>query len=396
MRTSRTLVWSAWLIASLFYAYQYILRVMPNIMLSEMMEQFGMDAAIFGQFSGAYYLGYCMMHLPLGVLLDRYGPRSVMSVCTVLTVIGLLPLLFATHWAYPILGRFLVGAGSSAAILGAFKVIRFAFKEHQFARVLSFTVTIGLIGALYGGAPVSYLCHAYGNQAVILLLAGAGLLLAATTYAVTPAVAIEHKGSVLKDVKDVLSDSRVWAVSCLAGCLVGPLEGFADAWGSSFLKRVYGFDAMSANATLSLMYIGMCFAPVLSRIAEKTGRYLETIIASGALMFAVFVVLLMGGFNELSMKIAFFISGICCAYQILAIYKASSYVSERISGLTTALANMIIMSFGYIFHSAIGVIIKTSACYGEKASFIYGISFIPIMSAIGILGFCLLAYTERK
>ena len=65
--TSRTLAWGVWIIASVFYAYQYILRVMPNIMLSDIMQQFGISAATFGQFSGVYYIGYSLMHLPIGV-----------------------------------------------------------------------------------------------------------------------------------------------------------------------------------------------------------------------------------------------------------------------------------------------------------------------------------------
>src|ERR1700679_840885 len=98
---SRMIVWMVWIIASVFYAYQYILRVMPNIMLNDIMEQFHIGAATFGQFSGVYYIGYSLMHLPIGILLDRFGPRKVMSGCTLMTVVGLLPLIFASHWAYP-------------------------------------------------------------------------------------------------------------------------------------------------------------------------------------------------------------------------------------------------------------------------------------------------------
>src|ERR1700719_3201567 len=91
-----------WVVASVFYAYQYILRVMPNIMLDDIMQQFNINAATFGQFSGVYYIGYSLMHLPIGIMLDRYGPRKTMTGCILLTVMGLLPLIFAEHWAYPI------------------------------------------------------------------------------------------------------------------------------------------------------------------------------------------------------------------------------------------------------------------------------------------------------
>ena len=87
----RAIAWMVWIIASVFYAYQYILRVMPNIMLDDIMQQFQIGAATFGQFSGVYYIGYSAMHLPIGIMLDRFGPRKTMTGCILLTVIGLLP-----------------------------------------------------------------------------------------------------------------------------------------------------------------------------------------------------------------------------------------------------------------------------------------------------------------
>src|SRR5690349_22155978 len=98
---TRMVTWSIWIIASIFYAYQYILRVMPNIMLTDIMQKFSIDAALFGQFSGVYYIGYSLLHLPVGILLDRFGPRKIMTGCIFLTVIGLMPLIFSNHWAYP-------------------------------------------------------------------------------------------------------------------------------------------------------------------------------------------------------------------------------------------------------------------------------------------------------
>src|SRR5580704_8414274 len=122
-RHSNLTVWLMWSLASFFYAYQYILRVLPNIMMTDILEKFQIDASLFGQFSGFYYIGYAGMHIPVGILLDKYGPKWILPICMFFTVIGLLPLLYAEHWIYPILGRCLIGMGSSAAILGVFKII---------------------------------------------------------------------------------------------------------------------------------------------------------------------------------------------------------------------------------------------------------------------------------
>ncbi|KTD36060.1 major facilitator family transporter [Legionella nautarum] len=395
---TRIAAWGIWIIASLFYAYQYILRVMPNIMLDNFIQQFHIDTAVFGQFSGIYYLGYSLMHLPIGIMLDRFGPKKVMTGCILLTVIGLLPILFAEQWVYPMIGRALIGIGSSAAILGTFKIIRMAFKEQLFTRMLSFSVTIGLIGAIYGGGPVSYLCSSLGYKTVVQLFAFFGILLAALTYFIVPEIdKTNQSNSIMADIKRVLTNRQIIALCLLSGLMVGPLEGFADVWGSAFIKRVYGFDPTLASYLPSMIFIGMCFgAPVLSFIAEKANNYLAVIIGAGIAMMLVFLALISQQLTVNTMAIGFILVGVCSAYQILAIYKASTYLPESVAGITTAIANMIIMSFGYAFHTTIGLLINTFGGPSLSSAFIYGLSVIPLTLALAVIGFFALSYQERE
>lgn len=394
---SRTLAWMVWIIASIFYAYQYILRVMPNIMLNDIMAQFGISAATFGQFSGVYYIGYSLMHLPLGIMLDRYGPKKIMTVCILLTVVGLTPLLFADYWVYPIVGRFLIGLGSSAAILGIFKIVRMTFSEKHFSRMLSLSVTIGLIGAIYGGGPVSYMREILGYKFVIQIFAVAGLFLAALTYWVIPNINGSSEKTVLSDIKEVLSNGRVIWTCVFAGLMVGPLEGFADVWGTVFLKQVYGFEGPLAASMPSMIFIGMCFgSPLLSLIADKTGNYLATIIGAGIAMAACFACLLIWSLPSQAITLSFVLVGICCAYQILAIYKASTYVREQVAGLTTAVANMIIMIFGYAFHTVIGGVINFMGGPNAPQALMDGVTVIPLTLCLGTIGFVLLFVQESR
>ncbi|BCA96627.1 MFS transporter [Legionella antarctica] len=396
MTASRIGAWFVWIIVSIFYAYQYVLRVMPSIMMTDITQQFQIDAAVFGQFSGVYYLGYSLMHLPIGIMLDRFGPRKIMTGCILLTVVGLLPIIFAEHWIYPLVGRLLIGIGSSAAILGLFKIIRMTFREQHFPRMLSLSVMIGLLGAVYGGGPVSYLCHVLGYKVVVELFVVVGLMLAGITYFIVPEAEPAPHASVIANIKTVFTHRKVMLLCCFSGLMLGPLEGFSDVWGSGFLKQAYGFNVTTANYLPSMIFIGMCFgSPILSLIAEKTGYYFGTIIAAGAIMFLTFLALVAGVLTVTSITISFVLVGVCCAYQILAIYKVSSYVPENLAGLTTAIANMIIMSFGYAFHTVIGFIINTNGGTEVTQAFVYGIGVIPATLALGITGFFIVAYKEK-
>lgn len=396
MPKSRSIAWTMWFIVSVFYAYQYILRVMPNIMMNDILQQFHIDTTTFGQFSGIYYLGYSLMHLPIGIMLDRFGPKKILPICMIMTVIGLLPIIFAEYWVYPIIGRALIGMGSSAAILGSFKVIRLGFSEDHFTRMLSLTVTIGLIGAIYGGAPVNYMCATLGYKTVVTLFAGIGLALAFITYLIIPTVDATHKTTIIGDIKDVFGNTKVIIVCLLAGLMVGPLEGFADVWGTAYLKQNYGFDSTTAASLPSLIYIGMCFgSPLLSFIAEKSKYYFGTIVAAAFIMAASFFALTLGYTTINSMSVMFVVVGVCSAYQIIAIYKASTYVQEHVVGLTTAIANMIIMTFGYAFHSIIGLAINAMGGPQSTKAFTLGIIVIPTALVIGMVGFITLVIFER-
>lgn len=385
---SRVIAWAVWFIASIFYAYQYVLRVMPNILLNDIMEQFQLDAASFGQFSGIYYLGYSLMHLPIGIMLDRFGPKKVMSGSILISVLGLTPLLFATHWSYPILGRLLMGMGSSAAILGVFKVIRMTFVEARFARMLSFSATIGLIGAIYGGGPVSYLRENFGYESLIQMVALAGVCLACFTFFLIPNIEKSSNSTVFSDVKEVLLNRKVLVSSIFAGLMVGPLEGFADVWGTAFLKQTYGFDAALASKLPSMIFIGMCFgAPVLSFIAEKSKNYLGTILGSALIMSALFFLLCFSHLSKEMITASFLVVGICCAYQILTLYQATTYVRGSLAGLTTALVNMIIMIFGYAFHSIMGAIVNAAGGPNSSIALLSAVALIPVGLAIGAIGY---------
>lgn len=395
--SSRKVAWAMWIIASIFYAYQYILRVTPNIMFNEIMNQFSMDTAVFGQFSGIYYIGYSLIHLPIGIMLDRLGPKKVMTACILLTVIGLTPLLFSNNRLYPVIGRLLIGIGSSAAILGVFKIIRMTFSEKLFPKMLSISVTIGLIGAIYGGGPISYLKEVFGYQTVIQLFIATGIFLALITYWIVPEIKYTSKRDVFSDVKEVLGNRNVILCCVFAGLMVGPLEGFADVWGTIFLTNVYGFNETISASISSMIFIGMCFgSPVLTFIAEKVGNYFIAIIGSALLMALSFFLLLVGSLSSSILIVSFILVGIACAYQILSIYKASTFVREEIAGLTTAVVNMIIMIFGYVFHTAIGWLVNIMGGVHSSYALIFGISIIPIALCIGAGGFFLLLIREKQ
>lgn len=389
-----------WFLASVFYAYQYVIRVLPNVIMPQITEKFQADAGDFGQFSSAYYIGYALFHVPLGLMLDRMGPRMLLSGCVLLTALGVAPLLYAEHWIYAVVGRFLVGIGSSAAILGCFKIIRMSFPAARFTRMLGFSVTIGVLGGIYGGQPLYMLMAAFGWQHVITSTILLGAALALTLFLCVPATPpITGPAPVLlKDIGGLMKNPRVISLCIFGGLMVAPVEGFADAWGTSFLQAVYGFDPAISARLPSYIFLGMSLgATALSYLAEKTNAYYGVIASAAFLMCAGFSALL-GGYIHTHEAIALLLFGIgvLCAYQIPLIYKVSTFVPDHLTTTATGFTNMVLMLFGAFYHPIIGQAVllcwdgrmeQGLPLYSPEA-YAQGLSVIPLglgTAAVGVL-----------
>ncbi len=393
-----------WILASFFYAYQYVLRLLPNITMVDLMQQYQIDAQIFGQLNGLYYIAYALVHIPLGLMLDRIGPKIILPGCMLLCGLGLLPFIISDNWIYPCIGRVLIGVGSSGAILGIFKIIRIAYREELFAKMLGFSVTIGLVGAICGGWPVHWLLKHYGWQWTFKCLAMIAFMLAIMTWLMVPKVKT-IKTNITQDIKQIFSKPEILTICILAGLMVGPLEGFADGWSGQFLQVVYGLSDNLAATYPSMIFLGMGIgAPILPMLTRHQDHYYPMIALSAVMMAVCFLLLLSASLPVSLIGATLFVVGFFCAYQILAISKAGMVAGAHLAGLTTAMANMIIMPFGYLFHAGVGSVMTfvwdgqmiNGAPQYSVYDYASALSVIPITLTIAFVGFIALYVKKRN
>lgn len=396
-----------WFCITMFYCYQYILRALPNIIMPDIMDKYNVGATEFSSFAGMYYAGYVIVHIPIGILLSRFGARAILPMCIAITSIGLVPLAYFDNWTSVVIGRTLTGIGSSAAIVGALQIFRIIYPD-KFSRMLGIMVFFGLITVVYAGSPLANVIAIIGIDATIGVLLYSGIALAVFTYLLMPKSAGETShASIFTDIKATLGNPKIIVASLLAGFMVGPLEGFADAWGSAFMITVYDIEKSVADTITLSVFLGMCIGCiVLPYIADKTRMYFGVTISSGIVMILCFVHILSGNANADSLYYACLVTGVFCAYQVVIISKIATFVSEERSGVAAAIANMIIMAFGLLFHKFIGItldwqwdgtwkgqMIQGVRSYGTDA-FINSISIIPAATTIAVVGFIIMAMTN--
>lgn len=132
-----------WLFSVLFFAYQFILRLWPSLM----MQQFTIDATGFGLLASLYYYGYSGMQIPVAIMLDRFSARYVIFICTILCGISTLIFIYTSNWYLACLSRFLIGASSAVGFLGTSKVVSEWFPNNQYAKMIGFSFTVGADGS---------------------------------------------------------------------------------------------------------------------------------------------------------------------------------------------------------------------------------------------------------
>lgn len=394
----------SWLCITLFYCYQYILRVLPNVIMPDVIEQFHASALDFGVFAGQYYIGYIAIHIPIGILFTRFGSKIVLTISILLTTIGLIPIIYFDNWQLALWGRVITGIGSGASAVGAIQVFRILYPVH-FTRVLGYMVFFGTLTVVYVVSPLSALIAKFGMINIINALIYSGIILAIVTFCVMPKATEEtSRSNIWTDIKSVLCNYKILIISILAGMMVGGLEGFADAWGSAFLSNVYGVTKSAADAIVAKILLGMCAGCIIIPfIADYFRFHIGISIISGIVMILCFILLLQQLVPSNMLVAVCFIIGIFSAYQIAMISKISTFVSEERSSLAASIANMFIMSFGWVFHNSIGFMLDRldksivrsdteTAIYSDVA-LVKSISIIPWFMFVAVIGLsCFIIY----
>lgn len=393
----RCLPMAMWLLAVSFFTFQFILRLFPGLVVFQLMDQLSVDSTKFGIVMSAYYYGYAGLHIPMAALLDKYSPRIVMSVCAVLC--GISSLMFAhTHsFVMATFLRFMVGACSAAGILGSLKIASQWLDKKHYSKISGFTLTIALIGALYGGAPVSNLLDKFGYDFVNLALAIASAVIGVLLllFLRSPKVPEgEDEGHLsMKDFKSLIASPTIWILGIANLLMVGALEGFADVWGVQYLVNAYGMTKGTAAGLSSIIFIGMLSAgPVLGFLSNKINDFVG-IALCGLGIAALFWVLMFFRCADTNFLAAlFFAIGFFCGYQALIFAVCPKISTKKFLGVTTAFLNGMNMLGGSFFHTAIGCVMDM--CWNGARDtagspiytidgYNYALLIIPISSLIG-------------
>lgn len=416
MSTNRITPWVVWLIPISFCAFQFVLRLFPGNVQTELMTEFHVDATAFGTFAAAYYFGYAGLQIPMAILMEKYGPRIIITLSALLCALGCWLMVHTQTWEIAILSRFMIGVGSVVGFLGTTKVIVDWFPHQHHTKMIGMSMSIGLLGALYGGKPINLLVEQSDWHAVL-----SGLGIAAAVIGVLGFILIRSPRNTTVEPKKVGSDkpvswfaqmipllkSKTFIILALANFLmVGCLEGFADVWGVNYLAIAADISKSDASLLTSFIFLGMLIGtPILSLIADKTQAHFKLTSLCGVLMAVCLSILLLKPewFSVLGLKSLMLFVGLLSGYQALVFVIGEGLVPKHLGNIAIATLNCINMFGGAFFHKTIGFVMDfyshgqvdaSGAAIYNLNTYSMGLAVIPIMALLG--GLMLLSVKKKN
>lgn len=412
MKTSNLVKWSIWVLAALFYFYEFILRVSPSVMVPELMRSFGITASAVGVLSAFYLYSYAPMQIPVGILMDRFGVKKILSIASISCGIGALVFSLSQDLALASLGRLLIGGSSAFAFIAMVYVTSHWFPMRKRAFLIGLANSIAMLGATAGTGPLTTLVQNIGWRFSIGFFGIFGILLGISVYFVLrndrKQSQIEQESSekhfpLWSTLKQVTSQKNSWINAGVALLFYITTTGFAGLWGISFVQTAYGVSKEVAGYAMSMVFAGWLVGGPLfglfSDLLEK--RTLPIRLGILGTLFCLSPVIYFPVIPIIIVYILLFLVGVFSSAELLNFTLAIELNSPRAKATAAAFTNLMISFGDAVVQPLVGFLLdlnwdqtmKEGIPFYNTSNYQAALSCLPIALA---LAFFLLFFIKEK
>lgn len=366
--------WLVTLTVTLFYMYEYFLRVEPSPMIDYFIAHYAVNLADIGTIDGAYYWTYIPMQVLVGMLLDQYGVRRPLFVAIVSCIVG--SLLFGIENSYisVIVGRMLIGFGSAFGFVAVLKTAADWLPKRHFPLAVGISTSLGMLGAILSLTVITNLIQTLGVKTTIDLSILVGMVLLIASYVIVHDRVKNNRSShfkkrvknINKAFMSVVRNPQIWLAGYIGLSLYLPTQLFSGLWGIPYFIHIKHYTPEMASMLSSLLFAGWIVgAPLSGFIAEYVmtdDRLLLMLSSLGCT--GLLTALIYGGVGDLRLYgILIFALGISSSAQILVFDYAKNLSPRSCAATAVAVVNMIVMLGGPL-QRWVGFLIQSYAVDG--------------------------------
>ena len=368
--TALFLPWIIWSISSLFYCHQYFLRISTSKIPFNLGKNFHINALTLSNVVGSFFYSYIIVQLFAGIIVDYLGSRIVLIFATLLCSLGCLLFIGSNHIFMIELSRYCLGAGAAFAIVISLTLTRNWFSKRQFAVLSGLTLTVGTLGAVFGGAPFDLLILHWGLKTVMIGASILGILLALLAFFMiedSPQQSLIHSSKfrwkkVWKNIFTIMKDIQIWGCALYTGLLFVPIVNFATLWGTPFLVAEYHISNLTAQAVTSMMFIGLAVgSPLIGWISNlANNRVMVLKLGSLLTLVLMFVVLYVPHLPLFLTILLMFLIGFFIGCSALVFTLVKELTKQANTALVFSLTNIFQLACGALSLPIIGLILNKS------------------------------------
>jgi MFS family permease len=363
--TSVTTSLQVFLPFGLGYFISYVYRVINAVLAPDLAADVGVGPADLGLLTSAYFFTFALFQVPLGVLLDRYGPRKIEALLLVVAAAGAWVFAVSSSLTGLVVGRGLIGLGVSACLMAAFKAFVIWFPRQQLPFVNGLQMAAGGLGALAASVPVQAALAVTDWRGIFMILAVLTLVVAAALFLVVPEKHTSDPplawGRQIQGMGRVFTSMTFWRMAPWATISQGSALAIHSLWAGPWLRDVAGLERPAVAAVLSRVALAMIVGfIVIGTIAERLSRRGVRPMSVAAAGMGLFMIVLAALIAQVTagttpLWIAF---GFLGTSGIVVYAALSQDFPAQMAGRVNTALNLLVLVTAFAFQWGIGAVIN--------------------------------------
>lgn len=348
------------------YFLSYLFRAVNAIIEKDLVAEIGLGPTDLGLVTAAYLGAFALFQLPLGVLLDRVGPRRVQAGLLTVGALGALVFAMAEDVIMLIVGRAMIGLGFAGGLMASFKAVVIWISEPRRALANALVMSAGALGLLVATAPMEWATQMFGWRDVFLGLAALSFFFAMVIFFLVPEKA--HGGnpeSIWRQIGQlgaIYLDRAFLAIAPLLATTAGCHIAIQTLWAGPWLRDVAGLDRDGVAGILALMavafLVGILLTGAIADWLVRRGISLLSVMLGFLLIFIGSQVGIVLGYTDWLLIPQWFAFGMLGQAAILAYPWLATYFGVEKSGRANTAANLLIFGMAFVMQYAMGAIIE--------------------------------------
>ena len=354
--------------AASFVFFQMVLQTFPSVMREGLVVDLSLNETGFGGLSSSFYYPYILLQIPAGIMVARFGARSVLiagaSLCTIASF------LFAAsqNAEYADATRILMGLGAAPTVVCAMTLAAQWFPARLFPLLAALTEMAGMTGGAIGQETLGFIVERAGWRAGMLTCGVVSailltlIILLVRNRTVSGGADGEHWPGAA-EIKRLLFSGRIIASTAAGGLVASAGVAFGMLWGVSYFQQYHGLGLSAASLSASFYFWG-CLPGMLgfAWLCSHVGRP-ALLLALGAVGTAVTMAMILFVLQgQAALSAAMFVLGLMNSSYALAFSIVKEFAPKHLSGVAMGMTNMMIMGIGGLaFQPLIGILAHVRA-----------------------------------